>query len=581
MPITPTYPGVYIEELPGYNHSVTAAPTSVTVFIGYTHPFKTVQPNTVPPQLNFNKAIEIFSFADYQANFGGFFSFGSYLPDYVGNAVFQFFSNGGSDAWVIGLQAALPQASASIDMSAGDSPTAVQFTALEPGGVYPAPTQDNPGTSYGAPTTVQLVNVRKDSQGNENALADIIITYSPPSSDPSASSFSSRVETYRAVPANSIADQLAQSVLVEVQKPPGSTLTAFPESSAGNNLNTYTLSYPADPNLGNTTTLIKPGDYDSVFQAGASLDVDVPIFNLMVLPGMSPVGDAQSAVLSEALAFCEQKRAFFIMDAPPNATTSSVSPLPEQATPAPSGTPAQVAMDDFWNGRPTGTWTPPPIPVSANGAIYFPYLNTIDPLTQQQSVSPASGFVAGIFAQEDASWSVGKAPAGLETTINGASGVVAWGRMTDMQQGVLNGNGVNCLRDFPGMGTVVFGARTLVSQNPAFEQWKYVPVRRTALFIEQSLYGSLGWAVFQPNDTPLWNALTQEVNAFMLTLFRQGSYFQGSTPSEAFLVQCDSTTTTQADIDAGVVNILVGFAPLKPAEFVIVQITQLAGQTQT
>ena len=169
----------------------------------------------------------------------------------------------------------------------------------------------------------------------------------------------------------------------------------------------------------------------------------------------------------------------------------------------------------------------------------------------------------------------------LETTINGASGVVAWGRMTDMQQGVLNGDGVNCLRDFPGMGTVVFGARTLVSQNPAFEQWKYVPVRRTALFIEQSLYGSLGWAVFQPNDTPLWNALTQEVNAFMLTLFRQGSYFQGSTPSEAFLVQCDSTTTTQADIDAGVVNILVGFAPLKPAEFVIVQITQLAGQTQT
>jgi uncharacterized protein len=150
-----------------------------------------------------------------------------------------------------------------------------------------------------------------------------------------------------------------------------------------------------------------------------------------------------------------------------------------------------------------------------------------------------------------------------------------------MQQGVLNPAGVNCLRDFPNIGTVVFGARTLVSANPAYEQWKYIPVRRTALFLEQSLYGSLGWAVFQPNDVPLWNALTQEVEAFMLSLFRQGSYFQGSTPSEAFLVQCDATTTTPADQAQGVVNILVGFAPLNPAEFVVIQITQLAGQTQT
>ena len=233
-------------------------------------------------------------------------------------------------------------------------------------------------------------------------------------------------------------------------------------------------------------------------------------------------------------------------------------------------------MADAWRSHDV------PIPVSANGAIYFPYVNTVDPVTQQPSVSPPGGFVAGIYAREDAAWSVGKAPAGLETTLTGAFGVVPSGRMTDAQQGTLNNDGVNCLRNFPGNpATVVFGARTLVSSNPAFEQWKYVPVRRTALFIEQSLYASLGWAVFQPNDTPLWNALTQEVNAFMLTLFRQGSYFQGSTPSQAFLVQCDSTTTTQDDINAGKVNILVGFAPLKPAEFVVIQITQLAGQTQT
>ena len=235
-------------------------------------------------------------------------------------------------------------------------------------------------------------------------------------------------------------------------------------------------------------------------------------------------------------------------------------------------------MDDFWNGH--TTMAPPP--VSPNGAIYFPYLQTVDQITLKPMISPPSGYVAGIFAREDAAVSVGKAPAGLETTLLGTTGIVPWGRMTDMQQGVLNKNdGVNCLREFPGIPTpVVWGARTLVAGNPAFQQWEYVPVRRTALFLEQSLYQSLGWVVFQPNDTPLWNAITQEIQAFMLSLFRQGSYFQGSTPDQAFLVRCDSTTTTPTDQANGVVNILVGFAPLRPAEFVVIQITQLAGQTQ-
>jgi hypothetical protein len=145
----------------------------------------------------------------------------------------------------------------------------------------------------------------------------------------------------------------------------------------------------------------------------------------------------------------------------------------------------------------------------------------------------------------------------------------------------LNSSAVDCLRNFPGLGTVVFGARTTAgaNTNTAQQQWRYVPVRRTALFIEQSLYASLTWAVFQPNAAPLWTALTQEVGAFMLSLFRQGA-FAGTTPSQAFLVQCDATTTTQTDVANGVVNILVGFAPLVPAEFVIIQIAQLAGQAQ-
>ena len=215
--------------------------------------------------------------------------------------------------------------------------------------------------------------------------------------------------------------------------------------------------------------------------------------------------------------------------------------------------------------------------VSTNAAIYYPWLKITDLITGDQCTSPPSGFVAGIYANNDSTSGVWKSPAGLETTLTGTLGVVTTGVMTDTQQGVLNQNAINCLRVFPNP-PVVYGARTLAYNNPALQnQWGYVAVRRMALFLEQSLYDSLKWAIFKPNDPSLWTALTQAVNAFMLGLFNQGAFF-GSKPSEAFLVQCDSTTTTQDDIDKGRVNILVGFAPLKPAEFVIVQITQLAGQ---
>ena len=219
-------------------------------------------------------------------------------------------------------------------------------------------------------------------------------------------------------------------------------------------------------------------------------------------------------------------------------------------------------------------------PVSINAAVYYPWLVTTDPVTGAPSTAPPSGFVAGIYGQEDSALGVWKSPAGIETALIGTPGVDPNGVMTDSQQGILNQNAVDCLRQFPGIGTVVFGARTTAAADPAYQQWRYVAVRRMALFIEQSLYASLTWAVFQGNAKPLWNALTQEVTAFMLTLFSQGA-FAGTTPSHAFLVKCDATTTTATDVANGIVNILVGFAPLVPAEFVVVQIAQLAGQAQS
>jgi phage tail sheath protein FI len=153
--------------------------------------------------------------------------------------------------------------------------------------------------------------------------------------------------------------------------------------------------------------------------------------------------------------------------------------------------------------------------------------------------------------------------------------------MNDQRQGVFNDLAIDCLRTFPGVGTVVFGARTLVYTNPSLKtQWGYVPVRRMALFLEQSLLQSLKWVIFEPNDDSLWVAIRVSIESFMLSLFHQGA-FAGTTPSDSFQVKCDSSTTTQQDIDTGRVNIIVAFAPVKPAEFVILKIAQLAGQAQT
>jgi uncharacterized protein len=214
-----------------------------------------------------------------------------------------------------------------------------------------------------------------------------------------------------------------------------------------------------------------------------------------------------------------------------------------------------------------------------NAAIYFPRIRMADALKENglEEFVPC-GAVAGIFARTDAQRGVWKAPAGLDATMIGVMELSY--KLTDGENGRLNPMGVNCLRNFPVAGNVVWGGRTLRGADALASEWKYVPVRRTALFIEESLYRGTQWVVFEPNDEPLWAQIRLNIGAFMQNLFRQGA-FQGKTPQEAYLVKCDKETTTQNDINLGIVNILVGFAPLKPAEFVIIKIQQLAGQIAT
>jgi phage tail sheath protein FI len=214
-----------------------------------------------------------------------------------------------------------------------------------------------------------------------------------------------------------------------------------------------------------------------------------------------------------------------------------------------------------------------------NGAAYFPRLKLPDATNdfQLRTFAPC-GVIAGLYARTDANRGVWKAPAGVEATLNGVQGMVY--QLTDAENGALNPLGLNCLRIFPIYGPISWGARTLVGADAEASEWKYISVRRFALFLEETLFRGTQWVVFEPNDEPLWAQIRLNIGAFMQSLFRQGA-FQGTTPREAYFVKCDRETTTQNDIDHGIVNILVGFAPLKPAEFVVIKIQQLAGQIET
>ena len=278
------------------------------------------------------------------------------------------------------------------------------------------------------------------------------------------------------------------------------------------------------------------------------------LFNLLCVPPYTSSNDVNTDVIAQAVAYCRTRRAMMIVD------------------PKSSWTSKKAALDDFQIGAYPGVAGPD----RTYAAIFFPRLKQPNPLRDNQVEEfVPSGAVAGIFARTDAQRGVWKAPAGQEA---GLVGVPQLGvPLTDGENGELNPLGVNCLRAFPVVGRVVWGARTLDGADRLASEWKYIPVRRTALFIEESLYRGTQWVVFEPNDEPLWAQIRLNVGAFMQNLFRQGA-FQGRTPREAYFVKCDKETTTQNDINLGIVNILVGFAPLKPAEFVIIKIQQMTGQ---
>jgi uncharacterized protein len=528
MPATFTYPGIYVEEVPSGVHPIVGASTSDTAFVDYF------------PRGPMGVATRVTSAEEFEQVFGGHDaqSEGSY-------AVRLYFQNGGQIAWIVRISPVADPPVATLTLKDAADAEALLVEAANPG-AWGSNLQVAAVTTVPPDPEVFNLFVREavpDGGGGTLITASevhrgLTVTAGSATYAPDVVNATSTLVRLSAPTAGAKVPKLADA-----------TGTGDPPDDAWQPLSAVPDASP----IGEDSELSETFD-DALVDGLSALDRIEPFrFNLLCLPATAVLDLADAkATVDAAAAYARDKRAFLLVDPPQLVTTAA-------------------AVQDWL----LGDDGPAPTP---NAAVYFPRLTVADPLAagRPREVGP-SGAMAGIYARTDATRGTWKAPAGIDAILSGAIPAV---KLNDADSGRLNPIAINALRTFPVIGNVAWGARTLVGTDQRGSEWKYVPVRRMALHIENSLVGGLGWVVFEPNDEPLWAQIRLNVGAFMQDLFRQAA-FQGATPREAYLVKCDRTTTTQSDIDKGIVNILVGFAPLKPAEFVVIRIQQLAGQTQS
>ena len=660
MAINPTYPGVYIQEIPSGVRAITGVATSIAAFVGW----------TVRVGGRDNHPYTVRSFGEYERMFGGLHS-----DSVLSYAVQQFFANGGTEAIVVRTPrvGAVPAQIQLEDATGGTANIALTVTAAATGTdannrLIDIDYDDIDATDTdsfnmtvtdldtGVVETFRRVSMSATSNRNVVAVVNDAATGSDLVTVEIADATAGRpVQTGAAgadvdlttlandqaysirisadVPSGAIANQevvifeageaLPQSVLglcrhverkinAEISAAlagagvrcvpsasgnglrivpdfssellnasldtrltfaagvPNSALAMLGLGSGVRNVGHYRLgegralqaqigAVPATNGTGLTSTSEIIGNEGNLSGLYALRNVD--LFNILCVPDAtrSAPGDPNTLdssvdpnlIFGTALEIATAERAFVLVDPPPevNDTASAI---------------------DWMSTGLTAT--------GVNGAAYYPRLLFVDPLNdfQPRQFAPC-GAIAGLYARTDTVRGVWKSPAGTEATLSRVRGLTH--NMTDAENGALNPLGLNCIRNFPVYRTIAWGARTLDGADAKASEWKYLSPRRMALFIEESLFRGTKWAVFEPNGELLWSQLRLNVNAFMHGLFRQGA-FKGTSPREAYFVQCDASTTTQNDIDRGIVNVQVGFAPLKPAEFVIISLRQLAGQDE-
>ncbi|WP_420121129.1 phage tail sheath family protein [Nakamurella sp.] len=532
MPTAPTYPGLYVQEIPSGVHPIAGVSTSDTAFVDYF------------PQGPVGVATRVAGFDSFLRQFGPLLDSGS--P--AGYAVMQFFLNGGQVAWIVRVVSHTAEP-AGRTLTAGYSPSnTLVVSAINPG-TWGQRLQVGVDWETPAPgTQFNLVVRRLDQIGGRTVVT--------------ASEVHRNLTMAVGDPHYVVAVVSAASTLILVKEAAGG-LGQPPQPTGSNLTRAGTINdVTRDANalgflaLENGVDGSAIGATDLTSALDALVRIAPAVVNLLCIPaaatldGSSVAATPQLASVAGAVAsFCDQNRCFYLMDIPPGVDTTT-------------------RMINWLGANPSIR--------DRNAAVTFPRLRIVDPDPLRNGAMRdigSSGTLAGVYARTDSARGIWKAPAGTATQLRGIAGP-AGTPLNDSDSAQLNPLGVNVIRTLPVYGTVNWGARTLFGADVMTSEWAYVPVRRTAMYIEESLAQGLRWVVFEPNDEPLWAQIRLNVGSFMQSMFRQGA-FQGATPREAYLVKCDSETTTQADIDRGIVNILVGFAPLKPAEFVFIQLQQL------
>ncbi len=524
------HPGVYVSEVPAGARSIEGAPTSTTIFVG-----ETERGPLTPTKIK--------SRADFERLYGGYFRVrdpaGSPPVDVAPTPVLSayaidgFYLNGGSTAYVL----------RAMDEDGGPADTAARESVEA----------SSPGI-WGESVSVAFLR----SSGPDEGRFRIAVVYESPETGTSR-----LVETWDRLsvdPAdeNYVVDVLQRSLYIRWSA--GAPLTApdldelgSPPSDQPEETDIVDGAVALAGGVGGGGELL-PADYGQLLaeQLAGVDDAALLVASCDALLDSAPADYVQ--FVDQFIGFAEGR---------PRQDLFFVGDLPGQSNAATPTAATNSAVASF-NG----------LTASNFAGLFWPHLTVGDVVGIGRNPTitvPPAGYVAGLFSRIDGRRGVWKAPAGTEATLNGTIAIEH--ALNDLHSDELNPRGINALRQIPGAGRVVWGARTM---QPSSE-WRYVPVRRTAIFLRTSIYNGIQWAVFEPNDEPLWASLRASIGGFMETQFRNGA-FAGRTSDDAYLVKVDADTTTEIDQAAGIVNILVGFAPLRPAEFVVVKLSQ---RTQT
>jgi uncharacterized protein len=523
--ISPSYPGVYVEEIPSGVRTIVGVATSITAMLG--------RALTGP----LNRPVRIQSFGEYERVFGGL-----WVDSPMSYAVRQFFQNGGTDAVIVRLASGAGMATFPggwLDLQAASED------------------HDNPGEWGNRLSATVDLDTRNTADASLFNLTLRLHSETGPMTTPDEIAAMNKkvvaTESFRNVSTDPISSRYVVEVLAKSSQ--FVRVVGAPGVAAAIGQAMFTAG------SGTPGALLVDADFNGLGFEAAKQGIyaleDTDLFNLLYIPPYAFGTNVGTSVLTASLTYClEKRRAMFIVD-----------PDPAWATPAAAGA-GFDALRATLGGMNSGK----------NAMCYFPEIRLPDPLQENRlDTFPPGPTLAGIIARTDAQRGVWKAPAGIEAGIGGAMELAY--KLTDGENGQLNPLGLNCLRTKVPYGHISWGARTLAGDDRFASEWKYIPVRRTALYIEESLFRGLHWVVFEPNDEPLWASIRMNVKAFMQNLFKKGA-FQGTSPKDAFFVQCDRDNNPQSQIDLGIVTVRVGFAPLKPAEFVIIQIQQMAGQLE-